>query len=605
MEYNQGVSDKSKNLDKYLFPILLFLLSFALYEPRCALTPQESDGGEYATAAVTGSIVHEPGYPVYMALARIIIEVFEPANPYYALALFSSLCQAGAVALLFLILKRFSVSSGISFLAALAWGMYGPVFRLATDTEVFALHHFLLGLSIYVGLTMQTRLGALAYGLCLGLAAANHQTIILWAPAFIYLGFSRFSGGARWPAFGAAIVGVCASFSSYITLMTAHAGRPIIAFTPPANLTELYHYIMRSAYGSFNLTANFEGESVSYIWHFVESALLNTPFAYFGLIAPFVFFIGHRNWQAAAWMSTAILHWIFLALIILPNDLIRAGEAASRFYGLVSFAGVVMAGHAVGQQKLSALTEAIFGFVILISFIIVFPASLQYADSRRDNVYDYEAKQILSEITPNGIFIAQSDRSGMATIYQNLVFNNRPDVAIVVGGLIADPSYRSALAERDSIFNDLSGNFDEFISTLYERAIDADRKVFTEVRGNTPKGFLALPVGVAWQIIKETEAPAVSEVTKRILEFCANWPENLNTPVRTRKATRSLLGDIFIWPLNSHAPVVENSEVATRLVEARDAFVIGDIKSAKEYCRQGYKFLLPDSVDPIPMPRPY
>jgi hypothetical protein len=131
------VSDKSKNLDKYLFPILLFLLSFALYEPRCALTPQESDGGEYATAAVTGSIVHEPGYPVYMALARIIIEVFEPANPYYALALFSSLCQAGAVALLFLILKRFSVSSGISFLAALAWGMYGPVFRLATDTEVF------------------------------------------------------------------------------------------------------------------------------------------------------------------------------------------------------------------------------------------------------------------------------------------------------------------------------------------------------------------------------------------------------------------------------------------------------------------------------------
>jgi hypothetical protein len=599
------VSDKNKNLDKYLFPILLFLICFALYEPRAAFTPQESDGGEFATAAVTGSVVHEPGYPVYMAMARTIIEIFDPADPYYALSLFSCFCQAGAVALLFLILKRFNVSSGISFLAALAWGMYGPVFRLATDTEVFAFHHLLIGLSLYVGLAMRTRLGALAYGLCLGLAAAHHQTIILWAPIFIYLGFSKFSGVARWPAFGAAMIGLLAGFSSYITLMTAHIGKPILAFTPPQSLAQLYSYIMRDSYGSLSLTAGIEGESVSYIWHFVESAVLNTPFAYFGLIAPFVFFIGHRNWHSAAWMLAAILHWVFLAMIVLPNDFIRTGEAASRFYGLVSFAGVVMAGYAVGSQKISALTEAILGFIILISFIIVFPGALQYADSRRDVVYDYEARQILSEITPAGIFIAQSDRSGMATVYQHFVFNNRPDVTIVIRGLISNPSYRKALSARDSFFENLPASPDDFLRELYGRASNAGRKVFTEVKGSAPDGFIALPVGVAWQIVKKSEAPALSEVTKRILAFCANWPENLSTPVRTRKATRSLLGDIFIWPLTSHAPMVDNSEITYRLIEARDAFIIGDLKSAKEYCRQGYMLLVPDAPQPIQMPLPY
>jgi hypothetical protein len=599
------VKTQSRALDKILLPVLLFLVSFALYEPRCALTPQESDGGEYATAAVTGSIVHEPGYPVYMAIARSVITFFEPENPYYAMALFSTVCQSLAVALLFLVLRRLNLSYPLSFLAALAWGMYAPVFRVATDVEVFALHNLFLSLSLYIGLSMTSIVGALAYGLALGLAAAHHQTIILWAPVFIYLGFSAFKGKTLIFALFLAILGLAFGLSSYLTLMTVHVGKPILAFSPPETFQELYNYILRAGYGTFRITAQGGEPTESYIWHFLESAVLNIPFAYFGLITPIFFLVFNRTWQALAWTLVAVLHWAFLALIIFPGPIELIGEVASRFYGLVAFAGVVLAGYIIGTQKISAVMEFFFGFVILVAFMVVFPGVLQYADSRRDKIFDYESKQLLTEITPGGILIAQSDRVAMATLYQSLALKHRPDVVTIIKAMLKQPAYRRSLGQRDPIFKGLPAEPMEAFKVIVERANEAGRKVFTEVGGATPEGMFILPIGVAWQVVTKEQGPPLDEVTKRIVSFCVHWPEHLKTPGRARRATRALLGQIFLWPIDNHASLTTNPEVGSKLLEAKSAFIRGDIKAAREVCTEAYGLLLPEFTGEIPYPQPY
>ncbi len=589
----------------YLLAVLLFLSCFALYEPRAAWSPQESDGGEYATAAVTDSIVHEPGYPVYMAILRVLIDTFNPENPYYALSLFSVVCQAGATALLFLILRRLGASEGLSFLASLAWATYGPVFRTATDVEVFAFHNLLLGFAIYIGLNMTSLIGALAFGISIGLAGAHHQTISLWAPFFIFIGFAKFHGPLRWRAFGVAFGGILIGLTSYITLMFSHGGAPVIAFAPPKTWAELLNYILRSGYGTFNLSVSSPGDNISYIWHFIESAVLNLPFAYFGLVAPFVYFFLLRTVSSLAWMLTAVFHWIFLALLVLPNDLISFGEFVSRFYGLVAFGGVVLAGYAVGGQRLSALMEGVFGSLIFLALVISFPNALDYANSSRDRVFEIEAKGILDVIPARGILVTQSDRVGMATAYQSWVRNHRTDVTIVSKGLLKMPSYRAALAERDPLLAGLSGEPDQIVAEIASRGLKSGRNIFTEVGGSVPADFIALPVGMAWQMVPTTQSPDFKEVTKRIFQSCANWPDNISVPGRSRKATRAIVGDIFLWAINAHTPLVSEPEIAQKLSDARDLFIYGDLTLARESCREGYKLMGYSIEQGVPKPMPY
>jgi hypothetical protein len=540
-----------------------------------------------------------------MAILRILIDTFEPDNPYYALSIFSVICQAGATALLFLILRRLGVSEGLSFLASLAWATYGPVFRTATDVEVFAFHNLLLGLTIYIGLNMSSLIGALAFGISIGLAGAHHQTISLWAPFLVFIGFSRFSLPLRWRAFGVALGGILIGLSSYITLLFSHDGSPVIGFSPPTTWSELTNYILRAGYGTFNLSVVTPDNNISYVWNFIESAVLNIPFAYFGLVAPLVYFFLLRTVNSLAWMLTAVFHWIFLALLILPNDLISYGEFVSRFYGLVAFGGVVLAGYAVGGQRLTALMEGVFGSLIFLALVISFPNALDYADSRRDRVFEIEAKGILDAIPARGILVTQSDRVGMAATYQSWVGNHRTDVTLVTKGLLRMPSYRIALAERDPLLAGLSGEPDQIVAEIASRALKNSRNIFTEVGGSVPPDFIALPVGMAWQLVPSTQAIEFNEVTKRILQTCANWPDKLSMPGRIRKATRAIVGDIFLWAINAHTPLVPNSEIAQKLSEAKELFFFGDLVLAKEACREGYRLMGFPLEQGVPNPMPY
>lgn len=580
-----------KNREPILFAVLLFVVSFALYLPLTAVSTQDSDGAEYAAAAVTGSIVHQPGYPVFMAIARAVVPWLDPTNPYHSLSLFSALSQSLAVALLCLVLYRLGVSSALSFLAALAWGLSAPVIKTAADAEVFAFHNLLIGAVLLSGLSIRGTKSSIIYGLCAGLAAAHHQTIVLWLPLLLYFVF-REDCPVSWIKRAALfVIGGLVGFSSYLSLLFVHEGAPILAFAPPENLAELYDYILRRAYGSFSLTAGFEGVSASYLTHFLNGLSTSIPFALIGLVAVFIILIAKFTADAMIWSIVALLHWVFLSLIILPADTTMHGEWASRFYGLISYAGVVLAGYVVSQLNITNTLNGFLGLLLILPLPFSVPKALEYGDARRDRVSEYEINQTLSEIPENGVFIAATDRVSLGIVYFTEALKKRPDVVVVVQGMLGGKRYLEQLGNKDPLFRDLSVERDVAFWEIVTRAYNAGRGVFSNHGTQPPEGYRAIPLGVSWQWIKSEDLPPRIEVTKRILAFCANWPDNLSSPTRTRASTRLVMGRLFLWPIKKHLPLVEDEEITVVLSSAADLFVQGKLREARDICTSGLEYL--------------
>lgn len=580
-----------KRREAFLFAVLLWVVSFALYLPLTALSTQDSDGAEYAAAAVTGSIVHQPGYPVFMALARLLVPLLDSDNPYHAMALFSAFSQSLAVALLFLVLCRVGVSTALSFLAALAWSLSAPVVKTATDAEVFAFHNLLLGGVLLSGLSIRNIPGIAIFGLLAGLAAAHHQTIVLWLPLFIYFVFNS-ECSVGWPkrfcVSGAAFL---VGFSAYLTLLVIHNGAPILAFAPPENMTQLYNYILRTAYGSFSLTAGADVPTTSYLSHYLTNIGRSLPIAILGLVSIFFVFIFKFTAESFAWCAVGALHWVFLYLIILPADTTMHGEWASRFYGLASYAGVVLAGYVIKQFAPTTRLYGFLGLIIVLPLIFSVPKALEYGDARRDRISEYEIKQTLSEVPQNGIFIAATDRVSLGIVYFTQALKERPDVIVVVQGMLGGSRYREQLGIRDPLLKDLSSQQDVAFREIVTRAYEAGRGVFSNHGTQPPEGYRAIPLGVSWQWIKSEDLPERIEVTKRILAFCANWPDNLSSPTRTRASTRLIMGRLFIWPIKKHLPLVEDKEIAIILSNATDFFMKGRLSDARDICMEGLERL--------------
>ncbi len=609
-EHQEIRSFKSESFYVLVLLLVLFIGTFSIYAPRTALYPQESDGAEYATAAVTKSIVHPPGYPVYMTVARSLVNTF-PDNPYATLSMFSAFTQSCAVVLLFLIGISLGVVPTLSFVVAFIWATFGPTMRTATDVEVFAFHHLLIGLTILSGLNLRRSsnkniLAFLMFGLSIGLASAHHQTIILWSPFFLWILCSRLSflPGILGKLKGIilTVCGFFAGFSSYVLLLIGYTNEPVLAFAPPQDLTELYHYIARTVYGTFSLTGKINLESQSYIVDLLKNIAGFSPL--FLLSIPLLFFVITKKeiGEFLAIFGTLILHGIFAYLLILPSDQNFTAEWVSRFYPLVLFPLATALLFVLSKIELSQSVQQLLLIGLIAPAALKINSNLSYADARHDETTHFEITQILKELPDNAIFIASTDRLSLAMSYATAALKQRPDLIVVVKYLINSKGYRSTLVARSPHFNDLKLE-DPLLEQIVDRFYKENRYVFSSIGDTGLSNYTALPLGVSWQWIKREDLPPRVEVTKHLLSYCANWPEDLTYVPWERKTSRLILGELFLWPLVNHLSLVENEDVAASLSAAIKSFDLGDLRSARSECLKGYQ-ILTGSDDPTFDPYP-
>lgn len=569
-----------------LFALLLFVVAAALYLPLTTHTIQESDGGEFATAAVINALVHPPGYPLYMLIASTVVRVSDFA-PIAILASLSALFQAGAVALLFVISRSLSLPISLSLAIASAWMLFQPVLRMAADVEVFALHNLIicgLVLSALRAYSVAIPTRFFIVGLFCGLGGSNHHTIVLWAPLVI----ATIVAQAPSPStiarrLGAMLLGCTVGLTPYLSLVLPLFEQGTLVYPPISSLADFLKHIFRFQYGTFSLTARIGDFDRSYLPHFIWLTFSSLPLFLAAFPVAAVQATIKRNVIRMGVFLSVALHLLFLSRLVFSGDLEIFGEFTMRFYGFLVLSMAVLFVVSVSEIIKHRWEHWLLVLLLLAPVIIKAPSAIENADARSDRTINHELEAILTELPPRSVFIPAPDRVAMGLYYKQIVEQQRPDIAIVVAGLLNSRGYLSILKDRFSFLHQLDFSKPLELGEIARAAYADGREVFAYEETPAPDGFVAYPIGVSWQWIPEKLEPPRDKVIDLMLAFCTRWPLDLAAVSPTRTHSRFLIGYLFLRPVMELAKVTEGS-TGQVLREAVEGFGSPEFEAAQKQC---------------------
>ena len=225
------------------------------------------DSGEFAAAAATLSILHPPGYPLYVLAGHAFGTLLPWGSWAWRMNLFSALCAAGALSLLCSAMLRSGLSRLPAALAVLLLGLSPLWLHTNAQAEIFGLHLLLAAACVWVVVRGEERafrprtMGAL--GLLLGLATGAHHTLALAVPALLGAAWLR-SRPSRARALNgllvfAAFAALGASVQAVLPLRAL--ARPPLDWGHPTDFESFLRVFLRKDYGSLSLTV--EGASGS------------------------------------------------------------------------------------------------------------------------------------------------------------------------------------------------------------------------------------------------------------------------------------------------------------------------------------------------------
>jgi len=194
--HRKKISDTSVNAGT---AVLLWIVVFAVY--RMTMSPSVGfiDSGELAAVCSTLGIAHPTGYPLFTMTGRLFSLMPIADDVIVRLNLLSAVFTASAMVVFFFVIlhilepvpSRRTVIQMISALIAVLFFAFAPtVWRQAVTVEVYSLHLlFIAVVALFFLMALHTdrRRWWWLFAYVLGLAFTNHMTIILLAPAFIFL----------------------------------------------------------------------------------------------------------------------------------------------------------------------------------------------------------------------------------------------------------------------------------------------------------------------------------------------------------------------------------------------------------------------------------
>ena len=163
--------------NKYSFlPVLVTgLIILFIYLLTTARTVMFIDAGELTVCGLTLSIPHPTGYPLYILISRFF-QIISPLNPAFTSNLISALFASGGAVSIMLLVRK---SSGYfpAFFTGLCFAFHPVIWDIATETEVYALSAFLLGLFLLLALSSRGKSFLIIFYLA-GLLLTNHLLVI-------------------------------------------------------------------------------------------------------------------------------------------------------------------------------------------------------------------------------------------------------------------------------------------------------------------------------------------------------------------------------------------------------------------------------------------
>ena len=158
--------------------LAFFAASLILYVATAAPTVATvfDDSLEFHVVLPTLGIAHPSGYPLYTLLGKLATAIIPFRDPAGRANLLSALAAALAIAILYLVARRFAGSRPAAAVATAAFAISPAWWSQATLAEVYALHGLLMILFIYLLLRWEEARRQRAGGRRQG-SGIRHQTI--------------------------------------------------------------------------------------------------------------------------------------------------------------------------------------------------------------------------------------------------------------------------------------------------------------------------------------------------------------------------------------------------------------------------------------------
>ena len=541
-----------KNKLIFLTFLLIFIFSLGITLPLASFTVQESDGGEFATASVIEALVHPPGYPIYMEIAKILVDIF-PNNPYHTLASFSGVCVSFATGLLFLIGILITKNYFLSFSASITWLLYEPTLRNSADAEVFGLHQVFVCVLVLACIYLYRAkdkivLKTLLVGFVSGLGASHHHAIVLWAPLVICSIVYQGNKKSIRLSFLLLLISLFSALAGLFPYLFLFAYKTPFAYAPIESFYELVLYMFRADYGTFSMRPGISDTDVSYLPKFLKFSINYIPFFIISFLLLILKFIKEKSIIVLGVICSVILHFWLAYNLKLPDNDVLFLEFTMRFFGAIALSLAISFLWVFYNLQIKNINKNLFALIILLPTVVYLPKSLEASNARLDRITNIELEQIIKEVPKNSVFFSSLDRIAMGLGFKQYVENKRPDIIHIVSSLYGNKKYNKSLnIKYPNLGIDFeTTNFKNLIKFFDENNI----KIFSYYETRELDTHKKIPIGLVWQWIKKEIPDNTNLYIYNILRFCANYPQELLSVSKHREHSNYIVDYLFFDIIN-------------------------------------------------------
>ena len=453
-----------------------------------AASTQGLDSGEVVAVIHGGGRLHPPGFPVFTALARLFTAL-TPWPTAQALSIFSALSGALSGGLLCGLAQRLGARPMSAAVAALAFGLAPPVFRVHTEPEVFALGHVFALLLCHEGLSLWehgsamtarwqdgTAVRSLRLGLAASLSFGAHPVGVLLLPIAALGLYRLLRSPFKTRDWFALILGAALGLCPYALPFLA-SGEP--RWGRLDDLGSLIAHALRLDYGALSLGLETRPFSLAAVTTQLSmfvfySGLSGAALAVLGLLPS-----AERRPQTWALRAAVLLGLVAFPLLA-GRPLELDDEVAGRFFGMTTLAAYLAA--ALGLDALrtrlahgprSVRLLFIGGGILSLTFV----AALCLVESRHAvSLVSHYADVALDALPPDAVLIGHEDTEASGFWEARYARGRRLDVTYVHAPLLPAAWYAEKV-ERETGYRQPDGLAGE--RALIAHLLASGRPVFS------------------------------------------------------------------------------------------------------------------------------
>jgi hypothetical protein len=527
----------------FLIGLAVFAGSLALY--MATLAPSLSwgwkgwglDGGELLAAAKTWGVPHPPGYPTYMLLVRAFAEVVRVGDFAYRGNLFSAVCAAGALTLLYASAYRLgrtlfpeAAPRLVAVSSALGAAVLGaaPIFwALSVVTEVYALNALFCAALLYIATRVTTRppgerphsaryesAHLAAFGLLLGLGLGNHLTLLaVGVPLAYWMGFSVRWRWQRWAWAAGALV---AGLSVYIYLPLRAAQHPPINWGNADSFAGVVWMLSGRPYQDY--VFGVEASSL-------PSRLLDWLQLVFGQLNPLGIFIGLLGLGFLRAAERRLFETVLVTILLITGYAISYNSfdfhvltiPSFLVYALAVSMGVmwlvaewlprVIVPRPRTEKPRFSLAACNPALVLIMATFILLPVlslALNYDDQslRDDREAADLAERMMAEMPDGSVVLAGSETHVFPLWYERYVEQPEREVAVVATLLLQFDWYRRDLHEEfpNLVPAQLPDDIEEAAKAIVRHNLDSGHVFSTYTDRSLTEEYLVQGIGNLFQI---------------------------------------------------------------------------------------------------------